>query len=284
MSISSSAVLVELNISVWGATKLDKDATNIVISDNMAGKNSAQVRKNLLAGTSLRKDISDFAALSRLWNNKMTLNWSDKGARLLPTSLFMEHKQGVNVKQAHFNNLTQKLYDNYDGVIQTARNYMGGFFNEADYPSLEEVRSRFAFKIVYSPLPTSGDFRLDIPNADLQEVSKQYQEDYDARIEKALKGVWQDLFKLLSGMSDKLKDDGEGGDNKRYHDTLITNAQGMCAMLTNLNVTKDQKLEEARRALEGAIMGVNMDGIKHDGLVRKDVKSKVDDILSKFSW
>ena len=54
MSISSSAVLVELNISVWGATKLDKDATNIVISDNMAGKNSAQVRKNLLAGTSLR--------------------------------------------------------------------------------------------------------------------------------------------------------------------------------------------------------------------------------------
>ena len=118
----------------------------------------------------------------------------------------------------------------------------------------------------------------------MQEVSKQYQEDYDARIEKALKGVWQDLFKLLSGMSDKLKDDGEGGDNKRYHDTLITNAQGMCAMLTNLNVTKDQKLEEARRALEGAIMGVNMDGIKHDGLVRKDVKSKVDDILSKFSW
>ena len=94
----------------------------------------------------------------------------------------MEHKQGVNVKQAHFNNLTQKLYDNYDGVIQTARNYMGGFFNEADYPSIEEVRNKFAFKVVYSPLPTSGDFRLDIPNADLQEVSKQYQEDYDARI------------------------------------------------------------------------------------------------------
>jgi hypothetical protein len=284
MSIASSAVLVELNISVWGATKLDKGATDIVIANNSAGKNSAQVRKNLLAGTTLRKDISDFSATTRLWNNKMTMNWSDKGARLLPTSLFMEHKQAVNVKQAYFKSLTKKLYDNYDSVVQTAQNYMGGFFNESDYPSLEEVRNKFAFKVVYSPLPTSGDFRLDIPNADMEELSKQYEDDFNKRIENSMKGVWEDLYKLLSGMSDKLKDDGEGGDNKRYHDTLITNAQHMCSMLTKLNITGDAALESARRSLEGVIMGVNMDMIKHDGLVRRDVKSKLDDIIGKFNW
>ena len=47
MSIASSAVLVELNISVWPANKLDKSATDAVIADNSAGKHSAQVRKNL---------------------------------------------------------------------------------------------------------------------------------------------------------------------------------------------------------------------------------------------
>ena len=96
MSISTSAVLVELNISVWPASKIDREMTDKVNSDAGAVKGASQTKKNLFAGTSLRKDIEKFASRVRLYHNQHTLPWADKGERMLPTKLFMEYKQTMN--------------------------------------------------------------------------------------------------------------------------------------------------------------------------------------------
>ena len=59
MSISSSAVLVSLNVSVWPASTIDKEATNKVLDDAMAHQSAGKFKKDLFAGTSLRKDIEN---------------------------------------------------------------------------------------------------------------------------------------------------------------------------------------------------------------------------------
>ena len=283
MGIASSAVLVELNISVWTAAKLDKTATQSVIADNNAGSQSGAFRKNLLAGTSLRKDISDYAASCRLIHNRMTLPWQDRGGRVLPTSLFMEYKQRMNVASAHFSTLTDRLCDNYDALKQSSKSYMGALYNESDYPSLEEVRSKFAFNLVFSPLPEAGDFRLDVPLQDLEEMKQQYESDFNNRLADAMRKPWDDLHKMLVGMSEKLSSSSDD-EKKRWHDTFVTNAQSMCGLLTNLNVTKDPKLEEARRDLEKVMLGADIEEIKEDALVRHEMKAKIDTILGKFNW
>jgi len=82
MSISASAVTVELNISVWTANKLDKTATDTVIAANHAQSNdAAQVRKNLMSGTTVRKKIADFAAGCRLWHNTHTITLGRQGRK-----------------------------------------------------------------------------------------------------------------------------------------------------------------------------------------------------------
>jgi len=283
MSISSSAVLVELNISVWTAAKLDKGATQAVISDNNAGSQSGAFRKNLLAGTSLRKDISDYAAACRMTHNKLTLPWQDRGGRILPTSLFMDYKQRMNVGTAHFNTLVDRLCDNYDALKQSAQNYMGSLYNEEDYPTLEEVRGKFGFNLVFSPLAEAGDFRLDVPTQDLAEMSEQYESDFNKRLADAMRKPWDDMHKMLLSMSEKLSLSSDD-EKKRWHDTFVTNAQGMCSLLSNLNVTKDPKLEEARRALELTMLGADIEEIKDSPVVRADMKTKIDDILGKFTW
>jgi hypothetical protein len=55
-------------------------------------------------------------------------------------------------------------------------------------------------------------------------------------------------------------------------------------LLTKLNVTKDPKLEEARRQLEMAMIGADIEDIKEDPHARSDLKSRVDDILKRFEW
>lgn len=285
MSISSSAVLVELNISVWTANKLDKGATEAVLSNNSASKDSAQVRKNLMAGTDKRKKISDYAAKARLYHNQTTLSWSDKGARLLPTSLFMEYKQNMNVYQQNMNTMIEDFYANYADLIELSKHHMGDLFNPYDYPSIEELRNKFGFRLVFSPLPEGGDFRLDIPKADMEELGQQYESAFNDRLKDAMREPWEKLHKTLTHISEKLTDvDGDDETKKRYHDTLITNAQDLCGLLTHLNVTKDPMLEQARRSLELTMLGIDIEAIKESPDVRSSVKAKVDDILNKFNW
>jgi hypothetical protein len=287
MSITSSAVLVEMNISVWTANKLDKDATNKVVTDAAAVANAAQVRKNLMAGTTMRKSISDYAAGCRLWHNTRSVPWSDKGSRLLPTSLFLDYKAEANVRRDTFNRMVDDFMQAYPALVQTAQNYLGSLANLDDYPSEDEVREKFGFRLVFSPVPESGDFRLDVATQELDDLRQQYDAAFNTRLADAMREPWERLHKLLSAMSEKLTDTEQSGDDepkKRYHDTLITNAQGLCSMLTHLNVTKDPKLEEARRQLELVMVGADIDQIKESPEVRKGMKDKLDAILKQYEW
>ena len=285
MSITSSSVLVEMNISVWTANKIDKGATDKVVSDNLAVQNAAQVRKNLMAGTSMRKDIADYAAGCRLWHNTRTLPWADKGARLLATSLFMDYKAEANMRRATFDKMVDNFMVQYPSLVQTANNYLGTLFDAEDYPSPDKVREKFGFRLVFSPVPESSDFRLQVAEQDLNDLRQQYEESFNDRIADAMREPWDRLHKLLTGMSEKLTDaEGDDESKKRYHDTLITNAQSLCSMLTHLNITKDPQLEQARRDLEITMLGADIDAIKESPEVRKGMKNKLDAILKQYEW
>ena len=283
MSISASAVLVELNISVWPASKLDKEVTDKVNTDASAVRGASQTKKNLFAGTSLRKDISDFAARVRLYHNKHTLPWADKGERMLPTALFMDYKQTMNGFEQTFNMMCSNFFIEYPRLVAEAPTNLGTMYKAEDYPELTDVRLKFGFRRTVKPVPEAGDFRLDIPANDLDEMRSEFLKQQDNKLAEAMREPWDRLHEMLVGISEKLTDkDGEA--KKRYHDTLITNPIELCGLLTKLNVTNDPKLEEARRQLEMAMIGADIEDIKEDPHARSDLKSRVDDILKRFEW
>jgi hypothetical protein len=284
MSISSSALLVELNVSVWPASKLDKEVTDKVNTDASAVRGASQTKKNLFAGTSLRKDISDFAARVRLYHNKHTLPWADKGERMLPTKLFMDYKQTMNGFEQTFNMMCNNFFIEYPRLVAEAPTNLGSMYKAEDYPDLTDVRLKFGFRRAVKPIPESGDFRLDIPAYDLAEMKNDYEKQYSNKLAEAMREPWERLHKMLVGMSEKLTDIEGDDSKKRYHDTLISNPIELCGLLTKLNVTNDPKLEEARRQLELTMLGADIESIKEDADSRSALKSKVDAILGKFDW
>ena len=284
MSISSSALLVELNISVWPASKLDREITDKVNSDAGAVRGASQTKKNLFAGTSLRKDIADFAARVRLYHNRHTLPWADKGERMLPTALFIDYKQTMNGYERTFEMMCDNFFIEYPRLVAEAPTALQGLFKAEDYPEIEEVKQKFGFKRTVKPVPEAGDFRLDIPAEDLEEMRSTFINQQDKKLADAMREPWERLHKTLVGMSEKLTDvEGDDG-KKRYHDTLITNPLELCELLTKLNVTNDPKLEEARRQVELTMLGANIESIKEDADTRSELKSKVDNILKRFEW
>lgn len=284
MSISASAVLVELNISVWPASKVDREITEKVNTDASAVAGASQTKKNLFAGTSLRKDIEKFAARVRLYHNQHTLPWADKGERLLPTKLFMEYKQAMNDYERTFTQMCNNFYIDYDKLVLEAQNNLGQLYKAEDYPPLEEVKLKFGFRRSVKPVPESGDFRLDVPTDDLEELKQEFIAQQETKLAEAMREPWERLHKMLLGMSEKLTEVTDDDGKKRYHDSLVSNPLELCALLTKMNVTNDPKLEEARRQVEVTMLGANIEAIKEDAGVRSELKSKVDSILKKFEW
>ena len=285
MGIASSAVLVELNVSNWGASKLDRTVADTVNANHNATRDASKVYKNLTAGSSLCSDIGKYAARIRLYHNEMTMPWSNKGSRLLPTSLVMEYKQHINNMRITYEGMCTNFFTQYNSIVANAQTNLGALFKAGDYPTLDEVKEKFGFNIVFSPLPEAGDWRLDVASEEMQELQRSYETDFNNRLADAVRTPWEKLHKELQAMSTKLAADNVDPDKKkRYHDSLIENPQELCRLLTHLNVTKDPKLEEARRDLERALMGVDIEDIKEYEHVRSDVKSKVDAIIEKFDW
>jgi len=284
MSIASSAVLVELNISVWPANKVDREMTETVNTNASAVRDASQTRKNLFAGTTLRKDIEKLAARIRLYHNQNTLPWADKGQRLLPTKLFMEYKQTMNNYEVQFSQLCSNFFVEYPRLVAEAQQHLGTMYRAEDYPDLEDVRMKFGFRKAFDPIPESGDFRLDVSAQDLEEVKAGYEAKFDERLAEAMRTPWERLHTVLTSMSEKLKDEDGVDSKKRYHDSLVTNAQDLVGLLDKMNITNDPKLEEARKQLELTMLGADIETIKESSHARESMKNKVDAILQKFEW
>lgn len=285
MSIENRAVLVQLNISTWGTERLDKGQTERVNALNNADSKAGKVHKDLMCGTSLAKDIDMLAARSRLWNNEQTMPWQDRGARLLPTSMFMSYKEEMNRKEKHFYNLVGRFIPNYEAAKQTARNYLAGMYNEADYPDADTIVRKYNWSLTVSPVPQSGHFCVDVPASELVEMRRSCDEEVERRLGDAMRKPWDDLYKMLTGMSEKLNEREEKDEKaKRFHDSFVSNALDLCGLLTHMNVTGDVKLEQARKELERVMAGVGVDDIKDSAATRANVKGKLDSILKQFDW
>jgi hypothetical protein len=277
-------MLVELSISCWTARKLDKRVSNQVDAENSTRVRAGNYHKNLLAGTQKLENIVKFAANARAWHAFNTLPWSDKGMRLLPMANFLTYKERLNELDSEYNALVQDFLTAYPDLVSAAAFQLGSLFDRNEYPEVDDIAGKFRFNYVFTPVPTAGDFRIDINEQAKAELEERYQSDFDDRIKGAMKEAWSRLHECLSHVSERLEDNGEEGKRKVFRDSLVGNAHELVDMLKILNVTQDAELERARVMLAQTFNGLDPKDLRDSEHVRKDIKTEVDSILSKFNW
>jgi hypothetical protein len=282
IGISTSAVLVDLGISTWTARKLDKKVSEEIDVTKGTTARAGNYHKKLFAGDSILDEMNKFVTQVRTYHYQVTLPWTDGGTRLLPMGKFMEYNTQIQTYEAEFNSYKQQFVDKYNEMVSSAAFTLGEMFNRADYPEPEEVMHKFNFKYDFSPVPQSGDFRIDIESEGKNELIKNFEDKFEKRIAEAMKDAWVRLHECLSRMSERL-DFANGETKKIFRDSLVDNAIELVDLLKSLNITKDPELETLRKKLEQAMFGISAKELRDDGSLRKQVKSEVDSILSKIS-
>jgi len=278
ISIASSAVLIDLNISVWTARKLDKNVSKEIDINKNTTIKAGNYNKHILAGSDQLDKITKLSGEIREWHGRQTLPWSDTGTRLLPMSNFFDYKHQLGVYEAEFKTRVDTFIQEYPNIIQSMAFKLGQLFDRDEYPDAYKIASKFNMKYTIMPVPETNDFRVDIADDIRNEMKQEYQKAYEGRVESAMSDAWSRLHTTLEHMVDRLS----GNDKKIFRDSLVDNALELTSLLTRLNITKDSKLEQARQALEKSLVGVSADDLRESQGARQVVLSQVNAIMESI--
>lgn len=285
--IARSAMLVSLRISSYTGRKKDKKTqAEVTTAKGANSKQAASVYKSLFADCKELDDILNYQAGIRATHYRLTLPWSDSGPRLLPTKAMLAYQAEMGRLETELNVRVQNFLSRFDTLVAAAAFQLGALFNRDEYPSRKDVEQAFSFDVSYTPLPTAGDFRLDIETEVQQDLIDKYEAQTKAMVEQANRASWERLYNTLSHMSDRLTvtvDEATGKVKKHpIYDSMIENAQELCGLLTTLNVTNDPMLEKARLELEDLLSGISAEDFRKSEGNRAVVKQQVDTILSNY--
>jgi hypothetical protein len=277
-SISSAAMLVELAISTWTGRKLDKRASQEVTTQNKAAVGVANVNKKLLGDCPELDAIQKFAGNVRTLHYHHTLPWTDGGLRLLTTARYFDYQKNITSLKQDFEKLVTAFLSAYDWEIAQAQVKLGDLFNAAEYPSADNIRNKFAFRINYMPVPEVGDWRVDINNEAKDLLTEQYESYYTTQLNNAMSDVWKRTHVALSKMVERL-DYSDNETKKIFRDSLVDNVMEVVDLMKTCNVIGDMQMAATATRLENLLIGITPDALREDDYLRTETKDSVAAVL-----
>jgi hypothetical protein len=278
-SIASSAMLVELNISVWTGKKKDKAASNDVTRLNNAAAGVASVNKKLLGDCAELDAVQKFAGNVRTLHYSSSMPWSDSGLRLLPTSQYFKYHQQITDLRDEFARLVEVFLAAYAWEISQAQVKLGHLFDVREYPNVDDLRGKFKFRMNYIPLPEAGDWRVDIGNEARDALREQYEATFNEQLKGAMDDIWQRLHNTLSVLSRQLSDQTEDGKTPKIYASVFDRANEIIDMMETCNITNDMNMQLMQRRLKTAFRGLTVEAVKDDNYLRHETKRTIDDAI-----
>lgn len=290
VTLASSSLLVTVDVTVWTATKQDKAVSNEVTSAKNATADSARVTKSLLSHSPQHKAVLNYRQTVYNWMQRITYEWA--GAwRVLPTFKLEQFNREFNEHETAFNKLLNEFFAAYPALVSDAAFKHGGLFDKSEYPDVEQLRSKFSIEKFVTVLP-KDDFRVTVADAVADDMKQQFQ----TRIDRIVGGIVGDMREQLITYATRLRnscDEARAEEDeemktgkvkrRKIYESTYDNVKSMVDLIKNFNLTNDPDLQDAASKLQAVVSGHSLTDLRESAVRRADVKSDLDDILSKFA-
>jgi hypothetical protein len=248
-------MLSTLSIGAWSARKHDPDASEEIAARHGAQADSGRYHKVLLPKDALA-EIQKIISEARQEHYFLTLPWDDNGYRLLPAPAYMDHLNKMRLLSTRFSIAADALVGQLSSLIEQARTRLGGLFRAQDYPSRDELRTKFSFETKVLPLPDAGDFRVSLGDEERDRIRRQITAAVEASLQVGSRELWFRLYEAVQHMADRLAayKVSEQGVEHPFRDTVVTNLVKLVDVLPKLNVTNDPELERMAEQVKGSLL------------------------------
>ena len=215
--------------------------------------------------------------------NVLTIPWDRGGSSLLPARCIDKFMSQISKLRYEHDALVADWLGKYDEIIEEARAKLNGDFDASRYPSREEVSKKFTMTVSYSPLPDSGDYRIDVSKELMEEVASQTKRDAEARFDAARVELRQRLVDKLEHLADRCKAINDN-DKAKWYESNLSNLEELIELMPDMMLGDDPELEAALADARKIIRNVDSDTIKASETVRNDIRKRAADIVSSLQF
>jgi hypothetical protein len=275
--ITERAMLAAVHISIWTATKHDRKVSRDVASRNGAQECAGRYNKQLLIGAVRLEELRTLAGQIRQYFYKVTLPWSDEGFRVLPSGFYFELTERMRAFKASFEPGIEEFLREYPDYIRAARAELGGLFREEDYPSPDKLREKFSVKLEIKPIPSGGDFRVEMSAEEQARVSRQIDADARQSLARGMEDLWKRLREVVAHMVDRLNEP-----DSRFHASLVTNVADLVEILPRLNVNGDADLNRFAEQIRQRLCNYSAHDLKKHDLLRVTAAADAANIVAQM--
>ena len=272
--IQSKAMLVDLTISQWTATKHDK-AVSAEVETAHAAKDAGRYNKRLIDKAHLA-EINRIANELRKHHYSRTLPWTDKGQRLLPSELFLDYRQDMAKYKADFQAAVSTFIKLYPQLVQDARMRLGTMYQAEDYPQPTDLFALFDITVEFAPVPDADDFRVDVSKETQDEIRQQITDAVALRQTKMVKECWARMREVVGRIAEQCSKE-----NGVIRDSLIDNARDLVNILGGLNVTANPTIATIEVAIRSKLI-VPAAQLRTSPTVRAEVARVAHELLARM--
>ena len=289
-SLATSTCVVELNISQPPITREDKEATQKIAElfkltlRDVDGKpiKPAAVHKKLYEGWKEYAKLKSFIGFVRREHEKLTVTWSDRGLRIIPTLSYLDYIETMTGYQNQMDSmLDNDLKQTYPDAMRELANVFADMHDPSLYYDWDTFRSKYRFSLKSWGTPDPNDLRCDLPKQALEQMKSDMHSVIQENALKSTNDLWKRMHDTLQRVSKALgyKEDGK---LQTFKDTLVPAAQELVTQLRTLNITNDAKMVEAANKLEYAFKDKTNESLRAEGYERDETKSVVDQVLASI--
>lgn len=273
--LQEKAMLVNLSISAWTASKKDNKAGEAVKAQASASSKSGWFNKRLIDPAALDK-LNKIEGRARDLHYRMTLPWGDNGDRILPAPAYMDYMDAIRVIRGEHEQARGEFVRDYPALVQGARQMLGAMYDPKDYPDVGRVAERFEIRLGFNPVPDASDFRVDVGDEAVAEIRKSITESVEKRLQGATRECWIRLEEVVKRMATTL-----GDPEAVFRDSLVENIRVLLGVLPKLNITGDTKLSMVIQLCHSWLL-IDPTDLRKDKKLRLFTADKAAEILAEI--
>ena len=296
-TLSENATLVRLTSKHPSGLKVDRDLRGGLADDNkIVDARLLHVSKHIF-GMDVNKY---FRRILNQFRNKyyysLTVAWSDNskndeghtvsGWRPCPNSNLETLQAEVDKAKLDYEKEVKSFIDNYPDMVNGAKRNLGAAFKESDYPTIEELKSKFKFDFELSMIPQFGDdIRLNVSEKLRERIENNAVKRANNNIKSILVTTVEALVEQVDHVSSKLKeydpeDKGKAFFNKSSFDKL-RQAVDMLPSINSDILGNNPAIRNAHQNLVSVFATINsIETLRDDTAIGETKRKQVADDLT----
>lgn len=284
--LEGSLLLVRFTVSAWSAKVKDKDLQRENEERKEAGKDTIRVWRHLCM-----PEIKPIHSLRDAIRNHIYFHSDTLGVlagmdgevwRVMPSLTFDNHKQTIIKMIREWQTMVGDLCteDAWNTAIERDMKRQGQAANRKNYPTLDDLKSKFAIDFLSREFAVSQTIFADI----FDESEKTMKEKADERAEEIVENLMKSnidrirkpLDQLIKGM------ENHGKDGSYFKDVTINQIAEMVDAMKGFNITNNKEINEVLKDIKLGLFGLDAKVLRESKQDRTTVAGTAKDIVKKM--